>query len=177
MTQNSNLKAFHYDLVVMAEDHRQADRVVTERVGYDEDLRETGVGDYSIDANPVGGRKFDPVDPAEDAAEQKRLTSLVRNPSDIRGVSEDQFYSFARINTVLGGGTLPMAAMVDARAGETGPVLTILYRHDGNLIRLRLDADGSLSSMETEWGDDWLDMEGGPLHALIVDALNVTVVG
>jgi hypothetical protein len=32
--------------------HRQADRVMSERRGYEEDLKQYGLGEYSIDANP-----------------------------------------------------------------------------------------------------------------------------
>lgn len=56
------LKPFHYDLVIFAEDAKQADRVMVERVGFEEDLREYGVGEYSIDANPVDGRELDPLE-------------------------------------------------------------------------------------------------------------------
>lgn len=59
---NPKLKAFHYDMVIFAEDHHQADRVLVERVGYDEDLREYGVTDYSIDADPVDGREPEPIE-------------------------------------------------------------------------------------------------------------------
>lgn len=60
----AELKAFHYDLVIHAENAQQADRVMVERVGFDEDLREHGVPQYSIDANPVGGRDLDPIEVA-----------------------------------------------------------------------------------------------------------------
>jgi hypothetical protein len=56
------LKEFHYDLVIHAENAQQADRVMVERVGFEEDLREQGVGDYRIDANPAGGRELDPIE-------------------------------------------------------------------------------------------------------------------
>jgi hypothetical protein len=56
------LKAFHYDLVIFAEDSQQADRVMIERTGYEEDLREYGVGEYRIDANPADGREADPIE-------------------------------------------------------------------------------------------------------------------
>ncbi|MCO4253873.1 hypothetical protein [Pseudarthrobacter cellobiosi] len=49
------LQGFHYDLVIFAEDHRQADRVMIERRGYEEDLKQYGVGEYSIDAYPSDG--------------------------------------------------------------------------------------------------------------------------
>lgn len=58
----AELKAFHYDLVIHAENAQQADRVMVERVGFDEDLREYGVGEYRIDADPVDGRELDPVE-------------------------------------------------------------------------------------------------------------------
>lgn len=170
MTQNSTLKEFRYDLVIMAEDSRQADRVMIERTGFDEDLREYGVGDYQISASPVGGREADPVDPEEDAAEQERLKPLVSNPGDVRGVTGWQFYSFARINTILGGGPLPEAHMVAADGDGPGPVLELVYHLDDN-IRLRLDETGSLLSMEARSDDGWDALEGGALHALVVDAL------
>ena len=56
------LKAFHYDLVIHAENAQQADRVMVERVGFDEDLSEYGVGEYRIDADPVDGRQADPIE-------------------------------------------------------------------------------------------------------------------
>jgi hypothetical protein len=56
------LKPFHYDLVIFAEDSQQADRVMVERVGFEEDLREYGVGEYRIDANPADGREPDPIE-------------------------------------------------------------------------------------------------------------------
>lgn len=56
------LEAFRYDLVILAEDARQADRVMVERTGYDEDLSEVGVGEYSISATPADGREADPID-------------------------------------------------------------------------------------------------------------------
>lgn len=58
----AELKAFHYDLVIFAKDHRQADRVMVERVGYDEDLREYGVEEYTIDADPADGRTPEPIE-------------------------------------------------------------------------------------------------------------------
>ena len=59
------LKRFRYDLVIWAENAQQADRVMVERVGFDEDLREYGVGEYKIDADPVDGRVADPLEVAE----------------------------------------------------------------------------------------------------------------
>jgi hypothetical protein len=56
------LKPFRYDLVIFAENAQQADRVMVERVGFDEDLSEYGVGEYRIDAEPAGGRELDPVE-------------------------------------------------------------------------------------------------------------------
>lgn len=56
------LKAFHYDLVVFAEDHKQADRVMIERTGYEEDLKEYDVGEYSSDANPCDRRELEPIE-------------------------------------------------------------------------------------------------------------------
>jgi hypothetical protein len=58
----AELKAFHYDLVIFAKDQQQADRVMVERVGYDEDLREYGVEEYSINADPVDGRTPEPIE-------------------------------------------------------------------------------------------------------------------
>lgn len=55
------LKEFRYDLVIHAENAEQADRVMVERVGFDEDLSKYGVGDYRIDANPAGGRELKPT--------------------------------------------------------------------------------------------------------------------
>jgi hypothetical protein len=56
------LKPFHYDLVIFAENAQQADRVMIERTGYDEDLREYGVPAYSIEATPADGRDADPIE-------------------------------------------------------------------------------------------------------------------
>lgn len=56
------LKAFHYDLVIWAENAEQADRVMVERVGFEEDLRDQGVGEYSINATPADGREPNPIE-------------------------------------------------------------------------------------------------------------------
>lgn len=56
------MPVFHYDLVIVAETAQQADRVLVERIGYDEDLTEYGVGDYLIDAEPADGRELDPLE-------------------------------------------------------------------------------------------------------------------
>lgn len=55
------LKPFRYDLVIWAENAEQADRVMVERVGFEEDLSEQGVGEYRIDADPAGGRELKPT--------------------------------------------------------------------------------------------------------------------
>jgi hypothetical protein len=61
----AELKPFRYDLVIFAENAQQADRVMVERVGFDEDLREYGVGAYRLDANPAVGRELDPIEVGE----------------------------------------------------------------------------------------------------------------
>lgn len=59
------LKAFRYDLVIFAESQAQADRVMVERVGFDQNLREHGVGEYRIDASPADGRQLEPIEVVE----------------------------------------------------------------------------------------------------------------
>ncbi|MCB5280311.1 hypothetical protein [Arthrobacter sp. ES1] len=56
------LQPFRYDLVIWAENAEQADRVMVERVGFDEDLTKYGVGEYRIDANPADGRELTPLE-------------------------------------------------------------------------------------------------------------------
>lgn len=56
------LQPFHYDLVIWAENAEQADRVMVERVGFEEDLRDQGVGEYSINAIPADGREPKPLE-------------------------------------------------------------------------------------------------------------------
>ena len=53
------MQAFEYTVVVEAETKEQADIVIAERVGYDEDLTEYGVPDYRIYTCP-GDRKPGP---------------------------------------------------------------------------------------------------------------------
>lgn len=55
------LKPFRYDLVIWAENAEQADRVMVERVGFEEDLQEYGVGEYRINADPADGRELKPT--------------------------------------------------------------------------------------------------------------------
>lgn len=56
------MPAFHYDMVIIAETQAEADRVMVERIGYDEDLSEYGVGEYRIDANPMPERELTPTE-------------------------------------------------------------------------------------------------------------------
>ena len=56
------MPAFHYDMVIVAETQAEADRVMVERIGYDEDLSEYGVGDYIIDADPMPDRELTPLE-------------------------------------------------------------------------------------------------------------------
>ncbi|MEO3931397.1 hypothetical protein WMO79_01100 [Micrococcaceae bacterium Sec7.4] len=62
------LQPFRYDMVIWAENAEQADRVMVERIGFDEDLREYGVAEYRIDADPADGRELKPIE-VEAAAE------------------------------------------------------------------------------------------------------------
>jgi len=39
---------FEYVVTVTADDHASADQIMAERLTYDEDLSEIGIGDYSI---------------------------------------------------------------------------------------------------------------------------------
>ena len=41
-------KTFYYIVTVTADDEVQADQIMAERINYDEDLSEYGIGDYTI---------------------------------------------------------------------------------------------------------------------------------
>lgn len=163
MTQQqkeAGLKAFHYDLVIHAENAAQADRVMVERTGYDEDLSEYGVGEYTIDADPAGGRTLAPVE----VKEEKKLPPVISPRGEAVSVNAGQYLSTMHINTALNSGfRLPEARLI-----STASAVVELDYGDG---RIRLDEDGELLSMEMRVDGAWTDMEGSPLHRKIVDAL------
>lgn len=180
MTQQqkeAGLKAFHYDLVIHAEDAAQADRVMVERVNYDEDLSEYGVGNYTIDADPAGGRELAPVEVDEKeagAGEEASLAAAISTEGEATSVNAEQYFTILRINRALNGGyRLPAARLVSVGTDQTA--LELIYNSNTQLystdVRVRLDDDGALHSMDMLTGGTWIEAEGGTLHQLVVDAL------
>jgi hypothetical protein len=53
MSQAPTMKRYYYSVMIDAEDQEQADTVFWSRIGHDEDLREDGVEDYTIDGAQV----------------------------------------------------------------------------------------------------------------------------
>lgn len=177
MTQNTNLKPFRYDLVIEAEDRQQADRVMIERVGYDEDLREHGVGDYKIDANPVGGRQLDPVEvdgDSEDGPQATKLEPAIDPQGPVTSVNAEQYLSVIRINRALGGSyVLPSAERVYV-FGVNKYVLEFSYQSPEGSLQVRLNEDGTLNGADIERDGDLVALTEGALYNQIIGALNVS---
>lgn len=176
MTQNSNLKTFRYDLVIEAEDQQQADRVMIERVGYDEDLREYGVGEYRISANPVGDRQLDPVrsdDEASEDGDDDGFAPAINTEGPVTSVNGEQYMSLLRINRAIGGAYVLPAAKQVYVFGEEKYVLEFSYRNDQGSLQVRLNEEGSLHGADIERGGELTALTEGPLYDLIVGALSV----
>ncbi|MFJ2662508.1 hypothetical protein [Arthrobacter koreensis] len=170
---NSKLKAFHYDMVIEAEDQQQADRVMIERIGYNEDLREYGVSDYTIDASPVGGRDLDPIEVGGDGGDDDNgspeLTPVISSAGPLTSVNGEQYLSILQMNTVLAqNGKLPLAQRTLAR--EEGIILT--YEHKGGWIIVDLDEFGHLVCMDFQSASSLKSesMDGTRLYAQVIDA-------
>lgn len=182
----AQLKAFHYDMVIEAENQQQADRVMIERVGFDEDLSEYGVVDYTVDANPVGGRELDPIEVGPDVQDAPgdpegpeepqgaTLAPAIDAQGPVTSVNGEQYFSVIRINRALGGTyVLPSAERVYVFE-ERKYVLEFSYQLPDGSLRVRLDEEGALYSADVERDGELVALTEGPLHELIVAALNVS---
>lgn len=170
----SKLTAFHYDMVIEAENQQQADRVMAERIYHNEDLREYGVGDYTIDASPADGREPDPIevgpDSDEDDAEDRPVVPGFERHGAVAGVNEDEYRSIMRINAAIEGSyTLPSAERV--YTGDGTPLLEFAYRRADGWLHVRVKTDGSFHSADVARGKDLEDLTSGPLYDTITAAL------
>lgn len=163
MTQ-SKLRKFHYDLVIEAENQQQADRVMIERVGFNEDLREYGVSDYTIDASPVDGREPDPID--------FELHPVISTAGPVTSVNGAQYPTLRLLNAVIGAGDeLPHARHLPG--DEENEALELVYRVEGTTYAVQIEADGSFRSMSRVdfTNSELVPMDGSPLYGEVVAAL------
>lgn len=172
----NQLKPFHYDMVIMAEDQAQADRVMAERIYHDEDLREYGVNEYTISASPAGGREPEPIEVRPEApkgAEGTRAAPLepaIDPQGPVTSLNGEQYFSLIRINRALGGSyALPSATQVYVFA-ESRYVLEFSYQLPEGCLQVRLDEDGALHGADIQTHGELTALTEGALYDLLVGA-------
>lgn len=178
----NQLKPFHYDMVIMAEDQAQADRVMAERIYHDEDLREYGVNEYTISASPAGGREPEPIEvrpEAPEGTEETRAAAPLEPAIDLQGpvtsLNGEQYFSLIRINRALGGSyTLPSATQVYVFA-ESRYVLEFSYQLPEGCLQIRLDEDGALHGVDVQTNGELTVLTEGALYDLLVGATQGSV--
>lgn len=85
-------------------------------------------------------------------------------------INGEQYFSLMRINPILDDGTLPLAGTTDEKN-----VMEFIYPSQNPAVRLCLDENGALFSLQIRDFGEWTDAEGGELHALVAEALSTEI--